>query len=797
MFLEREKNRKLKLTSIEERQIEPNLIKEKQFKLSLNKYLKFMTEAQIKDQVLQVLNYSDNILGTLDNEIVVFASNFSDILNRYIKNDNFKDSLKNSIDCMFDADITKYLEKLKVNDRNSFLQVPIISVNHLFGTVIYKIDDDNFKFVLINKGERGCSNNGEFKNDTCEAYIISKKNIKYIIENCLLRDDIERGLLTSEKIYDIFNEKGKKVLWTKLKIEGKNLFYKDIKLSEQKQGNCFYKNTEALYFFALNNALEQNNFNKKKNPISKEKFHLEFINNIRSAINTIWEDKEAKDRIIKFLDNIANIYISNKAVRKYCKDNPNITPEEKRIVIIKNFLGGEEKDLKALSNDELETKLQESLKRMDQHTLVANMDVFELTKEKEVFEEIVLFWHSLKKRTFKKNEINDFLILIDRFIKFKDKYYDLANVALDQLSLTFSGMICDNQRNIIEVKDYEFFEKILDKAIALNSYNVNALVRKQLYDEVLKLVPNDEKLILSAEKLTLKEFKRLDYALISNSKNLSSKYYMLMGKVKILKEIDKEELKDFYQSMLREKNKNAITYFNLGLCAMSLDEEDYKIYLKKSCELENRYRYLYAKILCNAGEFEEAISEYDKILNNNPHNLEALMEKSITGYKFVENKGDNVTLDFIEDMINTLTNLEEVMYDEVKMVCFYRGYFYDVAHQKKLGIENALENAKNNYKKVSEYCYLYDEAIDGLYKLGEVREALKMSSEYETIKILKDMSSKIQDGSFNEAVVSDILKDVIDNDNIIQYDRLSKNSKIDSGIRDILINVIENVLSKM
>ena len=81
-------------------------------------------------------------------------ANFSMVLAENTDDMEFLNSLKRSMKCIVDGNIKGHLQELKNDTNKSFLIVNMLLKGHAFNGIIYKRYDDNYKFVVVNKGSR-------------------------------------------------------------------------------------------------------------------------------------------------------------------------------------------------------------------------------------------------------------------------------------------------------------------------------------------------------------------------------------------------------------------------------------------------------------------------------------------------------------------------------------------------------------------------------------------------------------------------------------------------------------------
>jgi len=153
---------------------------EAQYKMLIKQLPKKMIIESIRELLNTQINFHEGSIP-----IYMMFANWSIIMQKFImeeqkENDctQFIKSLKMSQDGIKDE--KKYMDRiinLEVNNDKSFVIAPITANEHIFSTVIYKKDENNYEFVVINKGLR------PNKNHTYEKYIIPKEKLRNIIKH--------------------------------------------------------------------------------------------------------------------------------------------------------------------------------------------------------------------------------------------------------------------------------------------------------------------------------------------------------------------------------------------------------------------------------------------------------------------------------------------------------------------------------------------------------------------------------------------------------------------------------------
>ena len=421
-------------------------------------YLDKLSDEQIKDQALQVVNRSPNILGEGKYCMASLFSNYSNILGEYIEDGgSFMVSLQESLDGIVNGGYEDKLPNLTSGDRGSFIVVPIKTVNHMFSCVVYKKDDDNYECVVVNKGERPHDKNGKVKSHI--KYTINKDKMDDIIDGCFYKDDV-----TMEEIYTTFEK-------TKNKVTIYN-----INLTNQKTGNCYYKEIEAALKYSYYNykGADEKDFANNKWPISNLEMHKKFLANIKENIAT--RSKE----LYEFVDNIERGYSKNKLFREAIGGHKDLKQEDFIQNFVKYFCDGNQDEMqKGIGQIDAQTLLEFPL--FDKFFIQYNQDYnkeFPLKISKNVQELVADY------------QIKDVLVSKKEFDKFKDTYGKYFPTIVEEMRLELSGILTKQEEMIYPDandksddadKARERVKKICDVGLELNPDDVLSQYFRGLY----------------------------------------------------------------------------------------------------------------------------------------------------------------------------------------------------------------------------------------------------------------------------------------------------------------------------
>ena len=777
------------------------------FEESFKKYLGSISEEQIRNQVQQILNYSDNITGEGEYELASLVSNLCIILSEYTDSSDFKASLNRSLECLIDFDILGRLDELEAGNENSFLQVPVYAEGHLFGCVIYRMDENNFEFVLVNKGYRS-KLDGDGYHDTCEAYMIPRNNLRYIVDNCLTELGFENTLKT-EEIYDAFEKKGVRIVDYGFDQNMEYIFYSDIELMNQKKGNCFYKNEEAALLFAWNNAMEEGGFNKEARPISTAELHLRYVDNIRKVVNETWYNYTRKDELLNFLDDIKDIYLKNKKFRDYCEENPFVSADEKRLEIIHIFLGDDYEKLKNLPENLLDKKLDESLGMMDLQTLNSHKEVIELSKNKDVFMDVIFFSYGF----YMIENSEDVEVISRMYIEFRNEHYDIAKNLFRQMDLQYADII---ESFIFWWPSEDEVERILElnpNSIAGNIYAGLIKGDNKYLDKALELSPNSSTSLWARvsfgdiEDDDIYKYMRIaDRGIERNGADINLKYHMVGVKRRLLSEMERTKIEELYFEEVNKDDKDALTYFNIGMYSWYLDRfEEAKENFIKAANVDNKYKSMYAVFLVLEWKHEEAIVPLREILDEDQDNMEALMLKIKIGSGMLnrEDIEKKVDKEFLTEMIEDSTRIIDLYYKEEEGY-YCRVSFNMYAYNNKIDVPNARENALKDSRELYERERYVMTALRNICNLGEVEEALEKAlkkSGYEGMyfaeNLLIDLAYKIDSDEVLAGKVEDILKKYITVDNVRYYREMREDMVLFAEYEEEynkMVDILDNVL---
>ena len=327
------------------------------------KLLEKLDDDAIIDQARQIINYSDNDTQGGALPLISLFENCSIVLKKLMSEQGkinsdelgkFRDSLDNSQVCLMDKH--KYenmISNLESNNKNSFVIAPLIGKGHLFSVAVYK-KDDNFEFIVVNKGGRYDASKNEDYN-IFEKYVVPKDKLSEAVNIFQNLDKVGSRRRPVDYVYNNLKS-----------ISSEHISLKEIDARDQRVGNCFFKELEEAFKLAYSEAYdgyEKNtyvlsdgtNITRKtpKFPIKTEEFHKKLLDNLIDYSNS----ENVKEKIKYEKD----IYAKNKEFREEIAQNRNKNFEEKEELLKKHFQ---------------ENDVMECLKKVDERTLQENADFF-------------------------------------------------------------------------------------------------------------------------------------------------------------------------------------------------------------------------------------------------------------------------------------------------------------------------------------------------------------------------------------------------------------------------------------
>ena len=329
-----------------------------------------MLENEIKNQVLQVLNYSDNEIAG-DRQLISLLANCNGIIKKYNPDKNkqskfdFNQSLDNTVKVLEEREgYEEYLNNLEINNQKSFIVAPVTSRSHLFSMVIRKKENKEgnvyLDVVVVNKGGRREEiGENNFIHNIYEKYMIPQKNIKDFSKMIGYHKNVDKNgkKITTGKVYE------------KIRSYTENSSYqpmKELTARQQVVGNCYYKELEAGLKYAY--ASSYNVFETKiingveqktpKWPVETVEFHKDILNSLKDIVDFFPLKLQNKVELKDFINKYCLIYEKNKNYRVEMR-NRNLDYDEERNVFVKYF--GKEG-----INGVYETKDEKKLKEMFQ-----------------------------------------------------------------------------------------------------------------------------------------------------------------------------------------------------------------------------------------------------------------------------------------------------------------------------------------------------------------------------------------------------------------------------------------------
>jgi tetratricopeptide (TPR) repeat protein len=347
-----------------------------------------------------------------------------------------------------------------------------------------------------------------------------------------------------------------------------------------------------------------------------------------------------------------------------------------------------------------------------------------------------------------------------------------------------------------ELELYAFLgnEGILGNILQLNedSYVGNLLMGlfsddKKYIDKVVNMMPN---LGYTTElKLEFDEnveynlydyIKNIDGNLRRNSNDLNLKYSMVELKSWLLSsKADRNKIEHLYLEEVNKEEKDAVTYFNIGMYSWYLERfDEARENFEKASNIDARCKFMCVEFLKDLQEKEEALSKLDEILEEDPSNIEALIYRldildTIVATELAYRDITEIDKELITKAIADSTRAIDLLYRDAEGY-LRRMVFNEYAYKFGLDIPNARENALEDCRKLYDSGELYrGTAIWNIYSLGEIEEAFmkctKEGDSYYEWMMLWDLSDKMKEDEKLAQEVEDILKRVININNVKDY----------------------------
>lgn len=744
-----------------------------------HKYIGTMSDAQIKNQMAQVINYEYNYLGFSREDLASLMANVSMILSEHTNDKEFLNSLKRSVECTVDGDIKRHLDELKRDNNKSFMIVNILLNNHAFNGIIYKRSDNSYKFVAVNKGYRP-------RKSQYEAYIIPKDNINYLIENCFGFFELQPNI-GMQDAYKMIENKGEFVPDEKVNASVSNVVYNELSSRNQKNGNCFYKNAEAAFLLAWHTSFNKDErATAPKGPISKKDMHIKFMKNIKG---------KARREVLEYADKEINIYRRNKEFREYLKKNSDVTMDEKRRSCVKIFLD----EGKKLSEAEVEAKIDDVLKIVDLETLKNNREIFLVSDNVELVTNVCKITDKLKYIDFLDEE--ELFELKDKFYQHKESLYKYFPNVADHLKKSIATAI--QSKFIRKHISKDTFDAIME----LNEDDIMFYLLGENFEEYTKskeeklkkicsIIPNHQAakleymyVLLNGNKLR----EALDEWEIMVSKDEESVILMDILE-EILDKINKEGklkyvVKKYNEYIATDKQK-AMAHYGLGISYWLLgDERKAHENFEKAGKLDFKYNEHYLRFLQGQEKNDEVIAKSDELLKVKECRSIKVLKATAIVKNAISDKG-----------IGNLNYAKEVFTNEIdskynnELEYFLRGLC-----NVKLGL---LEEALDDLNKVNTLdSSMVEHAIALTYSLGFRANSIKRCGDYLTTNpddkvialleddIIADLEREVECDIISTDDVRQIFEDAISIDNVDHFSEVKNrtNGLCSNELKDVVV----------
>ena len=279
------------------------------------KHLDKLSPQQIKDQALQLLGYSNNVLALDKYDFASCLSNFSTILKEHVSK-SFNTSLNNSIECMVSPE--KYASSIvnsESDNKQSFILAPMSTYNGFFTCLFYK-NADNFECILINND----------KDYSFESYTIPKNRLRYLTPYLGVFSAPVNKL---EHPHDVLLQ---------CTNEPSYVYNFDVKNNYQSPFIDIENGLKYAYCSAISKELKALAF-----PMDNISTHIQYLANIK---------KDCPD-LKRYIDNLSEVYSVNELFKNFCINNPNASFEEKLQQFKLNFYPNLPKSLNTLDLENL------------------------------------------------------------------------------------------------------------------------------------------------------------------------------------------------------------------------------------------------------------------------------------------------------------------------------------------------------------------------------------------------------------------------------------------------------------
>ena len=441
------------------------------FDIQLQKTLKQMSFVQIINFVQQVYSNFSNFSEFEFGDFRILFYTYCSVLKDYNTNPTFKKSLENNM-IIFDLDLIKLMktiENLEQNNQNSFILLPITTVNHAFCTTIYKRSDSEYELIIINKGY---TNSESGKKKMYEKYILKSSDIERFIEKFVFF-----GSFKVVDVYDFLEKTGRNIKNEESILNNIGIDSSIVLQSlPQKEGNCFYKNPEAAFTFAwfLANPKFQKTYlmdNKKfltpKGPANTLEIHNQIINKLCDAIKIAYVDNtELKENLLNEIAYQKRIYNVNKKLKKYSSTLSDTTSTLKQDLLRICEANSLRECFSLMDNHHFSVY---SLKFITNNILDKNIDKIDSNDLQEIstiLNDISNIWDKkITKKVYKKIQQIDFKY--DEFIKKSDLTifyavdYFLKKLSIKLLFSSTSEKYIDFlDKYIFKTNDNNSFEKL-------------------------------------------------------------------------------------------------------------------------------------------------------------------------------------------------------------------------------------------------------------------------------------------------------------------------------------------------
>lgn len=632
--------------------------------------IKQLPKKMILESIKELLNTQTNVHEGSIPMYMMFA-NWSIIMQKFVIDENktqeseytqFAKSLRVSQDGIKDE--KKYIDRitsLEANNDKSFVIAPVTAKEHIFSTVIYKKDEDNYEFIIINKGER------PKENHTHEKYIIPQKKLGNIIK--YIEGINTRGTASVGDIYADFK-----------KNSNEYVAMLDIASAPQRESNCYYKEMEAGLKYAYSrsfNAFDtitylDNKIRIPKLPGGTETFQKAVIDKIlESSVN----NEEKYEEFIKEVKGLVDIYEKNKEFRKRIdEEGINDTYREKILYDIfgKGYVG---------SNTGKEY-LEYCLSKVDERTLNDNIRFFINIIRKNFEEEYIpMLMYSTRYSNFE----TDFTHVAKNYFDYTKNYNEI-----EFLERHFP--LVSEKIQAMYIEEY----KTKNYGVISNADIVND-------DSYLEFVLN-ERLSVCKEVLDMTDYYYVKACVLKKNGYLNEaamcfkKAYEEIG---VYDNAYVEKIRNKYNEVLDVIQKNKDLMGDLKSIEKGYDNKKYILKLKERADLilragnDNKALEKYKEIaeLIDKSDYRDNIDVIRKIIH-----LEENLNNTSTALKECDRLLNNLDLEYVPDILDLKGDL--LVKDKNNSVAFnvYKDALYGIKRKEKEVSPNSLEERYNLYK---------------------------------------------------------------------------------------------------